>query len=103
MATIHIDQNASGTTVRLAVGDEAQLVLPEARGGGYKWRVVSPNSTLFDVRDDGFARPSGIGGTGAHKWTITARHAGKASLELAYGRSWETEAAKRFCVNIEVS
>lgn len=102
MATVQLEQSAAGSTVRLAVGDLAQLTLPETRSGGYTWQVTSVESPVFSVEDNGFEMASGIGGTGAHHWTITAKHAGEAKLELAHGRSWEPEAGKRFAVTIQV-
>jgi predicted secreted protein len=102
MAIVQIDQSAAGTTVRLAVGDEAQLTLAETRTAGYSWKVVSDQSTVFSVKDAGFTRAGGVGGTGVHRWTITATKRGSAELNLAYGRSWEGEAGKRFAIVVSV-
>ncbi len=102
MATLHIDESAAGSTVQLAAGERAELSLPETRTGGYKWHVVSPASPVVDVNDDGFEMAAAVGGTGTHRWTITARQAGEATVELVYGRSWEPEAGKRFQMTIRV-
>ena len=100
--SIHIDQSATGSVVNLAVAEQAELTLPETRSGGYKWQVLSPESPVFVVKDDGFEMAAGIGGSGAHRWTITARQRGEAKLELIHGRSWEPESGKRFAVTIAV-
>jgi predicted secreted protein len=104
MAKVEIGQAASGTSVRVAVGDEMEITLSETRTAGYAWRVASPASALLAVEDLGFARAPGVGGTGTHRWRVTAKQAGSATLELAYGRSWEQASpAKKFTVAIEAA
>lgn len=102
MATVKIEQSSAGRAVQLAVGDVAEIILPETRTAGYSWKVVSPQSTVFDMKDEGFTRADGVGGTGTHRWTITASENGSATLELAYGRSWEVNTGKKFAVTIRV-
>jgi predicted secreted protein len=104
MAKLEIGAAASGTTVRLATGNEAQLALPETRTAGFSWRIVSGESPVCSVEDAGFAPASGVGGTGVHRWTLRALQPGTAALEMIYGRSWETagEAKQRFSVTISV-
>jgi predicted secreted protein len=88
--------------MRLAAGDQAHLTLAETRTAGYSWKVVSAESPVFRVEDAGFTRASGVGGTGGHRWTITALKAGSATLELTYGRSWESDVGRKFAVTIRV-
>ena len=102
MATVQIDQSVAGSTVQLDVGDEAHLSMPETRTAGYRWKPVSAESPVFRVEDTGFTRAGGVGGTGVHRWTVTALQKGSAELELVYGRSWETETGKSFAVTISV-
>lgn len=102
MATVQINQSRAGSTVRLAVVDQAELTLPETRTAGYSWKVVSAESPVFSVKDEGFARVGGVGGTGVHRWMIAATKKGLAELELAYGRSWETAAGKNFVIVVAV-
>ena len=99
---VQIDRSSAGSSVRLAAGDRAQLTLPETRSGGYTWQVASPESPVFSVKDEGFDMAAGVGGTGVHRWTITAKQAGEAKLELLHGRSWEPESGKRFDVTVVV-
>jgi predicted secreted protein len=105
MTKLEIGPSASGTTVRLAKGSQAQLTLPETRTAGYSWKIVSSGSPEVSVEDAGFTRASAVGGTGAHRWTLKALEAGTAKLEMAYGRSWEaeSEAKQRFAVTVVVS
>ncbi len=104
MAKLEIGTAAAGTTVRLTTGNEAQLTLAETRTAGYSWRIVSGESPVFGVEDAGFTPASGVGGTGVHRWTLKAMRPGTATLGMAYGRSWETEAEakQRFSVTVVV-
>jgi predicted secreted protein len=105
MTKLDIGPSAAGTTVRIGKGNEAQLTLPETRTAGYSWRVVSAESPVVAVEDAGFTKASAVGGTGSHRWTLKALQAGRATLEMACGRSWESaaEAKQRFTVTVEVS
>jgi len=102
MAKVQIDECAMDSTVHLAQGDEAELNLPETRSGGYKWQVLSPESPVFAVKDEGFEMAAGVGGRGTHRWTITAKQPGEAKLEMVHGRSWEPETGKRVGVTVVV-
>jgi inhibitor of cysteine peptidase len=104
MAKFEIGAGASGTTVRLTTGDEAQLTLPETRTAGYSWKIAAVESRVFSVEDAGFAPASGVGGTGVHRWTLKALQPGTAVLQMSYGRSWEAaaEAKQRFNVTVMV-
>jgi predicted secreted protein len=105
MMKLEIGPSASGTTVQIGKGNRAQLTLPETRTAGYSWKIASSASPVVAVEDDGFTPASGVGGTGSHRWTLKALQPGKATVEMAYGRSWEaeSEAKQRFSVTIEVS
>jgi len=105
MAKVEIGPTASGKTVQLAKGSEAQLTLPETRTAGYSWKVVSAALSEFSIEDGGFTPASGVGGTGSHRWILKAQTAGTATLEMFYGRSWDeaANAKQRFRVSIEVS
>jgi predicted secreted protein len=103
MATVKIDESSAGSTVQLAIGDQAQLILPETRTAGFSWKVVSKQSPAFRLQDGGFSRAGGVGGSGVHRWTITGMETGSAALELAYGRSWESGVGKRFAITISVA
>ncbi len=98
-----LDERSSGTTLRLAVGDQLELTLPETRTAGYSWWMVSSSSPVLAVEDEGFTRAAGVGGTGVLRWRLTANQAGSATLELSYGRAWEQSSpAKTFTLTIEV-
>jgi predicted secreted protein len=102
MAKLEIGPSASGTTVQVVAGTQLQLTLPETRTAGYSWKVISVESPVFSVADAGFTRADSVGGTGVHRWTVRALQKGRAKLELAYGRSWETSGAKKFAVVVVV-
>lgn len=102
MAKVQIDESASGSTLRLHPGDEATLTLPETRTAGYSWKRLSPESPVYSLHDAGFVRAKAVGGTGSHRWVIAAVKKGSAEFELAYGRSWETAAGKRFAITLQV-
>ncbi len=101
--TIEVDAGASGSTVSMSPGDKLRLTLAETRTAGFRWQVVSPASTVFEISDDGFLPASGVGGAGLHRWTVTARAAGSASLEMEHVRSWGASvAAQRFSLSLDV-
>ena len=100
--TIKVGQQESGSTVAVAQGDQVRLELPETRTAGFRWQMVSPESPVFTVHDEGFAAAPGIGGTGLHRWTITALGQGSAVLAMRYGRPWESAATQEFMLTIEV-
>jgi predicted secreted protein len=95
MSYIQIDRSASDTTLRVAPGDELRLELPETRTGGYKWESASPETDVFRIKDEGFERAPEVGGTGHHRWTVTAVKKGSARLEMDYRRSWEPPPGKQ--------
>jgi predicted secreted protein len=104
MTKLEMDRSASGTTVRVVAGTQLHVTLPETRTAGYSWRIVSDGSPILAVENSGFTPASGIGGTGSHRWTLNAVGKGTATLEMVYGRSWQTppEAKERFTLTIEV-
>src|ERR1700744_3574448 len=103
MPTINIDKSATGTTLQLAVGDRVQITLPESRTAGFRWQAAPASSPVYAVADEGFQAAPGIGGTGTHRWTLTARSKGSDTFEISYGRSWGTSSsAEPFRVTISV-
>jgi inhibitor of cysteine peptidase len=104
MTKHEIGLSASDTTVRVAAGTQLRLTLPETRTAGYSWRIVSDGSPILAIEDGGFTSASGVGGAGLHRWTLNAVQNGTATLEMVYGRSWQTppEAKQRFTLTIEV-
>jgi predicted secreted protein len=100
---IEVNEAASGSTVKLANGDQLHISLPETRTAGYRWQVVSPASAIYRIEDSGFEPAAGVGGTGLHGWTLKALKSGTALLAMDYGRSWgSTPAAQQFKLTIKV-
>ena len=101
--TIAIDKTASGSSVKVSVGDQLQVSLPESPTSGFRWRVAAGSSPVYGVRDDGFTPAKALGGAGTHRWTLTALKPGTATFEMGYGRSWESSpAAQKFTLTIVV-
>ena len=55
------------------------------------------------MKDEGFTRADGVGGRARIAGRSRALKKGSAELELAYGRSWESDCGKKFAVTIEVA
>jgi predicted secreted protein len=104
MTNLEIGPSASGTAIKVAIGAELHLTLPETRTAGYNWHTVSAESPVFFLKDAGFTPAKGVGGTGVHRWALSAMQKGTATLELVHARSWESpsQAKQRFTVTIEV-
>jgi len=86
---LSITEEASGKEIELAVGESFELVLPENRTTGYKWKEVSsyePVITFDRVKEDNVPRTAqgkltAGGGRPAH-WRGHAIREGTAVLEL---------------------
>lgn len=100
---VELDKSVAGSTVKVASGEQARISLPETRTAGYHWQIVSPTSPLYSINDDGFEPAPAVGGTGVHRWTLTAKGKGSAPLAMSYGRSWgSASAAQTFQITIAV-
>ena len=102
-------QPQTGQTVSLSVGQSTVIVLRENPSTGYKWqldRAQSTNLAIVRVIDRGYrVGQSGlIGAPGSHRWKITARVPGAASLVFTYARPWEHKPpAETHFVQVNVS
>lgn len=101
--TREVDQTASDSEVALNIGDQLQITLPETRTAGYQWQVTSPATPIYSIQDNGFTPARGVGGTGSHRWTLTARRTGSAAFAMDYGRPWGSASpAQQFKLTITV-
>ena len=105
MAEIEVTE--SGTTVRLSVGDEIVVRVPETPTTGYAWTItVDPALRLVE---SSFVPPAGNGavpapGAGGERVIrLRAAAAGEAGAELALKRPWESAPAQTFTVRATVS
>lgn len=114
---IMLTMDDDGKTIDLQVDQSATITLEGNPTTGYEWSVASfdnpgilkivlgglytPHSLTYDSQ-----RPPDIpvGSGGTYSWTYQAAQAGKATVSLAYARSWETDtpAAKTFDVTFIV-
>jgi predicted secreted protein len=101
-----LDESANGTTIDLALGGEVELVLPENRTTGFRWRLRPPvASSCWVLEDDEFEPPvdSRLGRGGRHRWKLRAERAGACEIRIDYGRSWADGSASRtFVVTVRV-
>ena len=96
----------NGSTIRLAIGDELELALPEHRTAGFRWYVVAAPSGVCDAIADAFEQGSSLpGAPGSHRWRFRAVAEGRAPISLEYRRSWDAagQPGRRFSLTIVVA
>ena len=99
---IALDEKAAGSTIELAVGEEAELSLAENPTTGFRWRLPPDAPDAIALVADSFtpgARP-GQGGVRVLRWR--GARAGTAPLTLVLGRSWQAGGARTFAVTLVV-
>lgn len=105
MASLHITKAQDGQVIAAKVGDSIELELPGNPTTGYKWSFAALDRDRIAVEGSDY-QPSGgaVGSGGVEKWTLSARAAGTAKIELKRSRSWEGEASsiERFKVTLDV-
>ena len=83
----------SAEEVRLPRGHEKRIVLTENPSTGYSWKIDedgSENLSLLAIVDHGHKRGSTMpGAPGERSWTVRAKGAGRAVMQLVYQRPWE--------------
>ncbi len=95
-AAMRVDETASGSEIRPAVGETLEVVLSETRTTGHRWTVQSDGAPVCRLEHDRFDPPPATpGAPGRHTWTFTAVQAGAAAIELAYARSFGSAGATR--------
>lgn len=101
---MRVDESASGTEVRLRVGDAVEVVLPERRTAGFRWQVLSPGAPACRLENDKYTAPPGPpGASGEHSWTFRAVQGGADAVALAYGRSFgDAPPVRRFELRVAV-
>ena len=99
---IALDEKAAGSTIALAVGEEAELSLAENPTTGFRWRLPPDAPDVVALVADRFtpgARP-GQGGVRLLRWR--GERAGTARLTLVLGRSWQAGGARTFALTLVV-
>ena len=99
---IALDEKSDGSTIALAVGEEAELSLAENPTTGFRWRLPPDAPDVAALVVDRFtpgARP-GQGGVRLLRWR--GARAGTARLTLVLGRSWQASGARTFALTFVV-
>jgi len=91
---ITLDQNNSGQTLDLPVGQVLELRLAENPTTGYRWAFVENGAPVCVVVNDHFDAPAGPPGRGGeHTWQIKGAAPGECNIALQYRRGFQSEAA----------
>jgi inhibitor of cysteine peptidase len=113
MATVVLNQGNNGERVRLRLGDEIALRLPENATTGYRWHTdraegvveeetsTSESSAPSSPPDE---RNPVVGRGGLRAFHFRTSKAGPGRLALSYYREWEGEgsAIDTFAVDLDV-
>jgi predicted secreted protein len=102
---MRVDESASGSELRLTVGEALEVALAETPTAGHRWRVVSDVAPACRSGADRFEPPPGStpGAPGRHTFTFTGAQRGVAEIELVYARSFgRGEPARRFRLRVVV-
>ena len=100
---------AAEQSMKLALGQRAEVQLEENPTTGYRWqidRTKSDNLTIARIDDLGFSAREGsprVGASGTHRWSIEGVAAGKARIVFEYLRPWEKTAVRRHEISVEVT
>lgn len=82
----------NGATIKLRVGGDAELRLPENATTGYRWTVDAIDGNLAELRDGEYlAGANAIGSGGEAQWTVHAKAVGTTIVKLKRWRHWEGE------------
>lgn len=91
--TLKVGEDANGTTVQLAVGDDLAISLAENPTTGYEWTMKLGDGLKLlktDYKpDDKSGELAGAGGV--RTWWVEATAAGEHTVEAVYERPWESD------------
>jgi inhibitor of cysteine peptidase len=96
--------DSDGQELRIAVGEQFAVTLPETPTTGFRWRMASPPDILTIVNDE-FTPPDSArpGAGGVHRWVFHARASGSAMLRLELAAAGRRAADPRsFAMRIEI-
>ena len=89
-----LNENDSGKTVEIVVGDEVDIILPGNPTTGYAWELIPLDlNVLSRVKTAFFANNKMMGSGGVEVITLHAVAAGKSEVKLIYHRSFEHNVA----------
>jgi predicted secreted protein len=102
---VQYDERANGQRVDAKVGEEFEIVLPEARTAGYRWAIVEKGEPSLQLLEDtSQSNVAGVGGAGHHRWRFRGAAAGECEIKLQYARCWQepAEPARTFILKVRV-
>jgi inhibitor of cysteine peptidase len=103
--SMKLNENDTGKTVEMLVGDELEVILPGNPATGYAWELISLDSNV--IRPDKaeyFAINKAVGTGGVEVVKFRAIAAGKSDVKLIFHRSFEVNVPplKTFEVTINI-
>jgi len=88
--SMKLNENDSGKTVEILVGDELEVILPGNPTTGYAWELISLDTKLFRPdKAEFFAINKALGSGGVEVIKFHAIAAGKSEVKLIFHRSFE--------------
>jgi len=98
---VHV--SAQDGEVRVALGDDVVLRLPENATTGYRWHVENLQGGL-EVTASHYAPPGALlpGAGGMRELRLRPTEAGQGRLELALRQPWGEDAAERYALRVTV-
>jgi inhibitor of cysteine peptidase len=104
MAEIELTEDDDGRTIKLRPGDVIVLRLAEVAGAGYSWQPQGSGEGVLTQTASSVLSASELGGASQRVLRFEAAGPGRAAVELAYRRPWETPSAaeRRFRLQVEV-
>lgn len=90
-------------SIRLRVGEEAQVELPANRTTGFTWRPAGDTGNVA-VEEQGYeVRSAAVGGGGIQRFRLTGVRPGTTVLRFEYVQPWENvpERTSEFQVEVE--
>ena len=88
--SMKLNENDSGKTVEIRIGDELEVVLPGNPTTGYGWEVISLDSTVLSLDKSEFlGSDKAIGSGGMEIIKLHAIAEGKSAVKLIFHRAFE--------------
>ena len=100
---VQVSEADNGREIGLTAGEAFDLTLPETSGAGFKWVLASNGQPAAVLeKEDYISSSKSPGSSRTHRWRFRAQKTGTATLELAYGRSWEKVPVRNFTLRIRI-
>lgn len=95
MKEVTVSETDHGQLIKVDLGSQIAVRLPENPSTGYQWELELPQDTVLKLETDTYQPPSASvpGAGGIRVWKFRARSAGIALIRLRLRRPWEGEHA----------